>query len=229
MRKLIINGIKFLTILGIMVSVIIMVLGYQAYENEMRKMPVEIKVTEIKNKEDFITIEEISPYFLDAIVATEDHRFYKHGAIDGIAILRATVENVLEGRLVQGGSTITQQLAKNMYFTNEKTFIRKIGELFVAYELEEEYSKEEILELYVNIIYYGDGNTGIKEASNNYFHKAANQLTLDEATLLAGLPQAPSRYALSENYEAAKKRQKQVVAAMDRYTENVNQEVAMNK
>lgn len=217
MKKLILGVIKLLIILGVIVGSVLMALGYQAYQKKVIEIPIETKVSQIKQKENFVSIEKVSPYFLEAIVATEDHRFYSHGAIDGIAILRATAKNVLTGKLAQGGSTITQQLAKNMYFTNEKTFIRKIGEIFAAHALEEIYSKEDILELYINVIYYGDGNIGIKEASRDYFHKEASQLTFDEATLLAGLPQAPSRYSLSKNYEAARNRQKQVIAALDRY------------
>ena len=125
--------------------------------------------------------------------------------------------NITQKKVLQGGSTITQQVAKNLYFDNDQNFLKKIAEMFVAFELEENYSKDEILELYVNIIYYGDNNYGIKEASNNYFGIEPIALDYDQSTLLAGLPQAPSSYALGENYELAKERQKQVIAALEEF------------
>ncbi|MGL4344322.1 MAG: transglycosylase domain-containing protein, partial [Cellulosilyticaceae bacterium] len=138
-------------------------------------------------------------------------------AIDMISLARATVKNLIEGEVVQGGSTITQQLAKNLFLSSDQTLMRKLQELFFAYELETQLTKDEILELYVNVIYYGDGYTGIQAAVEGYFGKSPEDLSYEEATMLAGLPQAPSRYALSQHYERALKRQAQVVAALDSF------------
>ena len=115
-----------------------------------------------------------------------------------------------------GGSTITQQLAKNMYYTYQPSYLRKVSEIFTAYDLEKELSKKEILELYVNVINYGDNHIGIREASEGYFHKKPKDLTLDEATLLAGLPQSPANYQLSNHEDVARRRQIQVLNAMVR-------------
>ena len=152
-----------------------------------------------------------------AVVSVEDHRFYKHHGIDVIAIGRATLNDLRAFSFVEGGSTITQQLAKNQYFTQEKKMTRKIAETFLAFKLEKEYEKDEILELYINTIYFGNGYYGIKEASMGYFGKLPKDLTDSECIMLAGIPNAPSVYALTENPDLAKQRQKQVLAKMIRY------------
>lgn len=217
MRKFIGQIFKLGMVLGISLLFLVMSVGYMGYTDKIDEMPLEEKVISIQQDEDYVTIDKINEQFLDAIVATEDKRFYNHGAIDPISFTRAVLTNLKEGKWAEGGSTITQQLAKNMYFTRDKKIMRKVEELFMASHIEREYSKDEILELYVNVIYYGDGYTGIKEASEGYFNKSPEELNFDEATLLAGLPQAPSRYALSNNYEAAKKRQSQVIACLNDY------------
>ena len=119
--------------------------------------------------------------------------------------------------LFKGGSTITQQLAKNLFLSNEQTFKRKIKETIISFIIEKEYSKNEILELYVNVIYYGDGYEGILEASRGYFHKEPSKLNKEEATLLAGIPQAPSYYQLSNNYKETYERQKEVLDALNNF------------
>lgn len=217
MKKLMIKLFQISSIMGIALLFLVMSIGYTGYVQKVKVMPLEEKIESIRENENYVQGAKIDEDFLDAIVAVEDRRFYEHGAIDGISLLRATLSNVKAGRIVQGGSTITQQLAKNLYFTGEKTMMRKVEEMFVAYEIEKNYTKEEVLELYVNIIYYGDGHYGIKEACEGYFNKQPHELSFDEATLLAGLPQAPSRYALSTNYQAAKKRQIQVIASLNDY------------
>lgn len=188
--------------------------GYGMYKHAISEISIEQKVEMIRGDEGYLTMDKISPSFIDAIVSVEDRRFFSHDGIDKIAILRATVNNIKSGELVQGGSTITQQLSKNMYFDGRKRFERKVAELFLVRDIENTYSKGEILELYVNVIYYGDGNTGIKEASNNYFGKEPINLTLKESAMLAGLPKAPSYYALSNNYSGAHERMQQVLNCM---------------
>ena len=149
------------------------------------------------------------------VLAVEDKRFYNHPGIDPIAIGRALVHVIQAGSYVEGGSTITQQLARNFYFTQDKLFTRKVAELFVAFDIEEQYSKNEILELYMNIIYFGNNCYGIKEAAEFYYNKQPSELTLEESTYLAGLPQAPSVY--SQDDVKGQQRQKQVTDAMVKY------------
>ena len=155
--------------------------------------------------------------YLNAVVAVEDHRFEQHFGIDLIAIGRAAWNNLTTWSLREGGSTITQQLAKNMYFTQEKSFIRKVAEMFVAFQLEHTYTKDEILELYVNSIYFGDGYYGIGDACKGYLNKAPIEMTNYECTLMAGIPNAPSVYSLTENPALAEQRQKYVVRQMVKY------------
>ena len=171
----------------------------------------------MKENSNYTELDNIYKTFLVAIVAIEDHRFYKHGAIDLVSIARALITNLENGQILEGGSTITQQVAKNIFLTNEQSFDRKIKEICIAQKLENKYTKEEILELYVNVIYFGDGYIGIKEACNGYFNKEPNELSDNEATLLAGLPQAPSLYALNNNYDYAVERQKQVIEALEKW------------
>ncbi|WP_010281164.1 biosynthetic peptidoglycan transglycosylase [Bacillus timonensis] len=185
------------------------------YKEVVSEIPITEKVDSIRNEENFVPLEEITPDFSEAIVAIEDHRFYEHGAFDFRSLVRATFVNLKARELTQGGSTLTQQVGKNLYFSNDKNLIRKAAELFVAFDLERVYSKDDILELYVNVIYYGDGNYGIKDASDNYFGKLPAELNYEEATFLAGLPQAPSVY--SSNFDMAKQRQSEVIEALTEY------------
>ena len=217
MFKLIKKLIKLGLIVVILVGSIIGLLGYFKYKEAISEMPIRKEVASIREDTSFVPLEEITPDFTDAIVAIEDHRFYEHGAFDFISLVRATFANLQAKEVTQGGSTLTQQVAKNLYFSNDQSFIRKVAELFVAFDLEKIYNKDDVLELYVNVIYYGDGNYGIKEASENYFDKEPAGLSYDEATLLAGLPQAPSSYALSSHYDRAKQRQSEVIEALTQY------------
>lgn len=189
--------------------------GYGLYKNAVEEVSLEEKVAKIRNQENFTSIEELPETYVQAVISVEDHRFYEHGALDPIAIGRALVNDLKAGRYVEGGSTITQQLAKNLYFSQEKTMNRKAAEVFLAFELEQKYTKDEILELYVNSIYFGDGYYSIGEASEGYFGKPASQMNDYEATLLAGVPNAPSRYAPSKNLALAEKRQQKVISRME--------------
>ncbi|QHS24352.1 transglycosylase domain-containing protein [Virgibacillus sp. MSP4-1] len=211
--------IRNLTILALslvlLVAAIYGVLGYNKYKESINSMPIKEKVESVRQDESFVPLSNISPDFSDAVVAIEDHRFYEHGAFEFISLVRAALTNLIKGEIVQGGSTITQQVAKNLYYSNKQTLVRKVAELFVAIDLEEMYSKDEILELYVNIVYYGESNVGIKEASMHYFDKQPSKLTYKEATFLAGLPRAPSIY--SSNSKAAKDRQAEVMEALKDY------------
>lgn len=164
-----------------------------------------------------IPLRDIAPPLQQAVVAVEDHRFYQHPGVDLESILRAALVNLQFGTIAEGGSTITQQLAKNLFLHHQQTWARKAEEVALALLLELRYSKEEILELYLNTIYFGSGAYGVQEAASQYFGKTPAQLTLAEASLLAGLPQAPSRLSPQANYAAAKERQAVVLGAMSRY------------
>src|SRR5665811_1761227 len=138
-----------------------------------------------------------------AFVAIEDRRFYEHYGVDPFGIARAAMANVLHRGVAQGGSTITQQLAKNLFLTQERTITRKLQEAMLALWLERKFSKTQILELYLNRVYFGSGSYGIEQASLHYFGKSARHMSLPEAALLAGLVKSPSRLAPSRNFDGA--------------------------
>lgn len=142
-----------------------------------------------------VTIDNLPPYLVDAVLAVEDRRFYSHPGVDIIGLGRAMVANLRAGRVVQGGSTLTQQLAKNLFLSPERTLRRKVQEMMLAFWLESRFSKDEILELYLNRVYFGGGAYGVEAASLRYFSRPASELGLGEAALLAGLLKAPSRYS----------------------------------
>jgi penicillin-binding protein 1A len=161
-----------------------------------------------------VALKDMPPYVPKAFVAIEDRRFYEHFGVDPFGIARAFVANVLHRGVAQGGSTITQQLAKNLFLTQERTITRKMQEALLALWLERKFSKTEILELYLNRVYFGSGAYGIEQAAQRYFGKSAKQLTLAEGAMLAGLVKSPSRLAPTRNYREAEKRAKIVLAAM---------------
>lgn len=217
MKSIILHEGKLLWIFTALALLLILSFGSFSYKVEVDSKSLSYKINSIRNNRNYVKLENIDKKFLDSMVAIEDHRFYSHGALDYISICRATINNIKERGVVEGGSTITQQLAKNLCLSNERSFKRKFKEILLAFELEKRYSKEEILELYVNVINYGDGNIGIGQATKGYFGKSAKYLTYDEATMLAVLPQAPSVYALSNNNDLCKKRQSQVIDALEKY------------
>lgn len=187
------------------------------YKDAIKEIPLEEKVAEIKAKENYTKISELPPTYLNAVISVEDHRFYKHCGIDIIAIARALINDIKAMDFVEGGSTITQQFAKNEYFTQEKKITRKIAEMFMSFEIKKEYSKDEILELYINTIYFGNGYYNIKDASEGYFGKTVDELTDGECIMLAGIPNAPSVYNPKENPKLARERQRQVADKMVEY------------
>jgi penicillin-binding protein 1A len=161
-----------------------------------------------------VPLRELPDYAPKAFVAIEDRRFYSHHGIDPWGILRAGMRDVLHRGATQGGSTITQQLAKNLFLTQERTVTRKLQEAVLALWLEHKFSKAQILELYLNRVYFGSGAYGIEAAAQRYFGKSARKLTLPEAAMLAGLVQSPSRLAPSRNPDGAERRAGMVIAAM---------------
>ena len=191
--------------------------GYDMYKQAIEQISVEDKIAEIKDKENYTNFSELPQMYKNELIAVEDHRFYKHNGIDIIAIGRSAFNDIKAMSFVEGGSTITQQLAKNIYFTQEKKIERKIAEVFMAFEIEKNCDKDEILELYLNTSYFGDGYYTPKEACRGYFNKELNEMTDYECILLAGIPNAPSVYAPTKNPELAKQRQKQVMKKMIEY------------
>ena len=203
-----------MSLIGTSIALLFIGNGYNMYKNAINNTPLEEKVEEIRAKENYAEFSELPQTYVNAVISVEDKRFYKHNGIDIIAIGRALINDIKAMSYVEGGSTITQQLAKNMYFTQEKKIERKIAEVFMAWKIEDNYSKEDIFELYVNNIFFGDGYYTVKEACRGYFNKELNEITKGECIMLAGIPNAPSVYAPTKNPELAKQRQKQVIEKM---------------
>lgn len=202
-------------LLGVVSLGSIATIGFIRYQTLISENPLDEVITNIKNDPNYVTLEEVDDTFLNALLAVEDPTFYDHNGVVFSNIVEALFTNIKEKDLVMGGSTITQQLSKNIYLDQKKTFQRKIAELFFVHDIEQQCSKDEILELYINIIYYGDGYYGIKQAANGYFNTTPDQISEAQATILAGLPQAPAIYQLSDGMALAKKRQKIVLEAME--------------
>lgn len=188
--------------------------GYTMYKEALEEIPIDEMVKEIQSKEYYIKLEDVPKIYLDAVLAVEDRRFYTHGGVDPVSIGRAIITDIQTMSLREGGSTITQQLCKNIYFTQERKLERKIAEVFMAIELEKELQKEEILELYINTSYFGSGCYTLREASLEYFEKEPLDLNESQCILLAGVPNAPAIYAPNANLELSLQRQKQVIAKM---------------
>src|SRR4030043_783984 len=165
-------------------------------------------------KREVISLDRVPSYLIQAFVAGEDARFFQHKGLDYLAILRALFRNIFSGEIVQGGSTITQQVVKSLLLSPEKRFARKIREAILAFKIEKYLTKEEILFLYLNQIYLGHGAYGVAAAAENYFGKSIEELNLAESALLAGLPQAPSKYSPLNHPDQARKRQQYVLYRM---------------
>ncbi|MFK5951733.1 MAG: PBP1A family penicillin-binding protein [Desulfobacterium sp.] len=178
-----------------------------------------------------ISLADMPDHLKNAFIAAEDSRFREHGGVDFAGILRAFVKNLRAGGIVQGGSTITQQVTKSFFLSPERTYERKVKEVILAHRIDRRFSKDEILFLYLNQIYLGHGAHGVEAAAENYFGKHAKALTLAECSMLAGLPQAPSKYSPFRHYDRARQRQIYVLNRMkeDGYIDNVAVTEAMNK
>ena len=216
MFKKILKILFILFLIGLSISLVFIGAGYSMYKEAIEAVPLDEKIAEIKSKENYTYIEELPQMYIQAVISVEDRRFYDHPGIDIIAIGRAAINDIKAMSFVEGGSTITQQLAKNIYFTQEKKITRKIAEVFMAFEIEKAYEKDEILELYLNTSYFGDGYYTVKEASRGYFGKEPEDMTDYECIMLAGIPNAPSVYAPTKNPDLAKQRQRQVADKMVR-------------
>ena len=215
--KIIKHILLFLLIIVIAIISIACIIGYSTYSSALKKKPLLDRINAVTSDEHFVKFDDMSEIYRNAVIAVEDHRYYDHGAIDLISIGRAIFTNIKNMELVEGGSTITQQVAKNIVLSQEQTWVRKIAEIFAAYDLEKNYNKNQIFELYVNTAYFGDGYYGIYDASYGYYNKSPKDLNLDEASMLAGIPNAPSLYSPNVNLNLAKKRQAHVINKMLEY------------
>lgn len=173
------------------------VTGHKLYESAIQVTPIDTLYSSISSREGFVPYAQLPQTYINAVISAEDSRFTHHKGVDPVSIARALVTDLRTGSFAEGGSTITQQLAKNVYFTQEKRMARKAAEVFAALDIEKHYSKQEIFEMYVNTIYFGNGCYGVAEAAEGYFKTDAASLTDAQAVVLAGLPQAPSVYASS--------------------------------
>lgn len=189
--------------------------GYGMYREALADRPISQTVEELRATDTYTELDELPQTYLDAVVAVEDHRFYEHGGIDPIAICRAAFNDLRTLSLREGGSTITQQVAKNLFFTQDKHFERKVAEVFMAFDLEACYSKREILELYVNSSYFGSGYTGIGQAAPGYLGCDPSDMSDYECALMAGFPNAPELFAADP--QAADSRARVVVQQMEKY------------
>ncbi len=206
----------FLITVLIVVTILSLIIykGYEMYKDGISEINLDTKIIQLRQVRNYVIYDDLPDDYINAVIAVEDRSFFKHNGINLISIFRAIINNIKAKDIVEGGSTITQQVAKNLYFTQEKRLTRKVAEIFLVYDLEKNYEKEDIFELYVNISYFGDGYYGIKEACKGYLNKEPKDMTLLECTLLAGIPNAPSVYAPTKNPDLAVQRQKRVIECM---------------
>lgn len=190
-KRLVSTAILLITLVAVF-SVPIILSGYELYKEAVAQMPIDEKIRQLQSDPDYVNYLEISPHFLEKVIESEDRRFYEHYGINLISTLRAFMKNIEAGAKVEGGSSITQQLAKNMYFSFEKKYERKVAELLVAFDLEKKLSKEEILALYCNIAYFGEGAIGIREATIHYFGVEPVEMTEQQAEMLVKTLKSPS-------------------------------------
>lgn len=169
-------------------------LGYQIYQDKIQEQSLSERVNQLKSKEDYVTLDQISPIYKEAVLESEDRRFYQHGPVDYYGLARAMFINITTFSFKEGGSTITQQLAKNLCLSFKKNLSRKFAEVFIAKDLEDHYSKDEILEMYLNITYLGEGNYGIQAASQYYYHIDAIDLNKQQCDILVKPLKRPSVY-----------------------------------
>lgn len=214
LRRFAARAAAFIFVICALAAAGVSVGGYELYKEAVAAVPTAEKVEQIQGQEHYTTFDELPQRYIDAVIAAEDRRFFRHHGFDILATSRAAWHNIEAMGLVEGGSTITQQLAKNMYFTQEKKFSRKVAEIFVAKEIEELCDKETIFELYVNSIYFGSGYYNVYDAAKGYYGKTPSEMNDYECTMLAGVPNAPSVYSPDVNPTLAEERRQQVLECM---------------
>lgn len=213
-RKIILRILLIILVIFLSITGYTLFQGHAMYKAAIKEISIKENFTEIQSINNFTQKNQIPKIFIDAVISVEDKRFYKHKGVDYLSIGRAIFIDLKTHDFTEGGSTITQQLAKNEYFTQSKNFYRKVAEAFVARDIEKSFTKDEILELYINTNYYGSGYYGIYDASIGYYEKEPKDLSDYEATLLAGVPNAPSVYSPKVNLNLAEKRQDIVLKKM---------------
>ncbi len=214
LRNVLIVVLAIILIFGL----ILYIAGDNMYKNALAGKSLEDVIAEIQSDPNYVEYEDLPQNYINAVIAVEDHRFREHGAIDLIAIARAIYVNISTFSFREGGSTITQQVAKNIfYITEDNPVVRKSAEILTSFDLEDKYTKNDILELYVNTIYFGDGYYGIEEACQGYLNKDATEMTLADSTMMAGIPNAPSVYAPTVNPDLTRDRQEKVISSMVEY------------
>lgn len=190
--------VRMTLLLAIVVTLIITVpiikTGYDMYKDATTHTRLQVRIERLKSEENYVTLDAISPEFLTQVIESEDRRFYTHNGINLISTTRALIKNVMARSTVEGGSSITQQLAKNMYFSFEKRYERKVAELFVAFDLEKIATKDEILEMYCNIAYFGEGCYGLREATLHYYNLEPLQISSEQAASLVKTLKSPNYY-----------------------------------
>ena len=194
MKKII---IRLITIIFLAVIIFLGYYGYRGYtmyQDVIKEKSLTSRVEDLQSDSNYVKLEQISSIYQELVIESEDKRFYQHGPVDYLGLGRAVVTNLTTMSFKEGGSTITQQLAKNLCLSFEKSLDRKIAEVLIARELEDEYSKNDILAMYLNITYLGEGNYGIKEASNYYYHIEPSELNEQQAKVLVQTLKAPSVY-----------------------------------
>ena len=215
MKKILKKISAIIILVVVLGSLIIVMLGHKEYQEVTREKPLEQAISELQEKKYYVSLDEIPDMVERAMIGVEDKRFYsRKTTLDYWSLGRATWENIKAMKLVEGGSTIPQQVSKNLYFDHSASFVRKVSEFFVTRDLLKLKSKEDILELYLNVAYFGDGYTGIGEAALGYFSIPVEALSDAQATLLVGIVQSPANYELSHNYERAKERQKTILTRL---------------
>ena len=230
--KIVKRIIIFIVLIILLIGAFITYQGYTIYKTAIEEVSIKDKIAQIQSEENYTKLDQLPQFYKDAVVIVEDRRFYNHGALDYRGIARAIWTNIKSLELREGGSSITQQVAKNIYFTQEKTALRKIAEIFMAFELEKTCDKDTILEIYVNTSYFGSGYYGIKEASIGYYDKEPIDMNEYESSMLAGVPNAPSAYDPSKHPDLAEQRQEQVLDKLVRYeyiTEKEKEEILKMK
>ena len=212
---------KLLSIFSVLLAMVLACLGflgyqgYVRYQREIQKTPIREAVKAYTDREDYVSFDKIDEDFVNAVIAVEDKRFFTRKGYDLIALFRAISHNVRYKDLVEGGSTISEQIAKNLYLEGYVDGLEeKAAEIFLMFDLERNFSKHELFALYANMNYYGDGYWGISQAAEGYYQTSCDDLSLAKAALLAGIPNAPAIYQLSDGYEDAKERQSWVLQTM---------------
>ena len=203
---------RILLIFFAIIALLMIVIGIFAIKGAVmwnaarERSPIEQTVTRLRSGENFIIYDDLPEFYINAVISTEDRKFETHNGVKLSSIIRALLYDVRTLSFDQGGSTITQQVAKNIWFTGEKRIERKFAELYAAFSLEKALSKREIFELYVNSIYFGSGYYGVADAALGYFNKDVSELSDYECAMLAGLPNAPSAYSPDASPELARQR-----------------------